>query len=78
MLKVHILATCSHCGGEAYLPISEAEDSQGHKYVRHIPCTFCEGSGNEPKWIDIQDLANIIKGWHYLTLSKFCRNRYLN
>jgi DnaJ-class molecular chaperone len=34
MLKVHILATCSHCNGEAYQPIGEAEDCQGHKYTR--------------------------------------------
>jgi hypothetical protein len=28
MFKVHILVTCSHCNGEAYQPIGEAEDSQ--------------------------------------------------
>lgn len=42
MLKVHVLVTCSHCNGEAYLPIGDAEDSQGHKYTRHIPCPVCE------------------------------------
>jgi hypothetical protein len=33
--------------------MGEAEDSQGHTYTRHIPCPFCEGSGNELKLIDI-------------------------
>ncbi len=60
MLKVHILATCSKCNGEAYLPMGEAEDCQGHKYTRHIPCPYCEGSGNEPRWVDIQDFAKLI------------------
>ena len=37
MLKVHILATCSHCNGKAYLPMGEDEDCQGQKYTRHCP-----------------------------------------
>ncbi len=57
MLKVHILVTCSHCKGRAYLPVSETDDVQGQKYVRHKPCPVCEGSGIEPKWVDIQDFA---------------------
>jgi len=61
MLKVHILSICSHCNGEAYLPVSEAIDCQGHKYVRHVPCPVCEGSGNEPKWIDLQNFAILMQ-----------------
>ena len=61
MLRVHILATCSHCNGEAYLAIGEAEDYQGHKYIRHIPCPICEGSGNEPKWIDLEDFTKLLQ-----------------
>jgi DnaJ-class molecular chaperone len=57
MLKVHILVPCSHCNGEAYLPVSEAEDCQAHVYVRHRPCPVCEGSGSEPKWIALDDFA---------------------
>jgi DnaJ-class molecular chaperone len=60
MFKVHIQVTCSKCNGDAYLPVGEAEDCQGHKYTRHIPCSFCEGSGNEPKWIDVQDFAKLL------------------
>jgi DnaJ-class molecular chaperone len=61
MLKVHILNTCSHCNGEAYQPVSEAEDCQGHKYTRYVPCPICEGSGNEPKWISLEDFAKLIQ-----------------
>jgi len=45
MVKVHILATCSHCNGEAYQPVGETEDSQGHTYTRYTPCSICQGSG---------------------------------
>jgi len=51
MLKVHILSTCTHCNGEAYQPVCETEDCQGHKYIRYAPCPNCEGSGNEPMWV---------------------------
>lgn len=61
MLKVQILALCSHCNGKAYLPMGDAEDCQGHTYTRHIPCPYCEGSGNEPKWIDIADFAKLMQ-----------------
>jgi len=61
MLKVHILSTCSHCNGEAYLSVSEAEDCQGHVYVRHRPCPVCEGSGSEPKWIALEDFAKLLQ-----------------
>jgi hypothetical protein len=61
MLKVHILSICSNCNGEAYLPMGEAEDCQGHKYSRHIPCPSCEGSGNESKWVSLEDFANLLR-----------------
>lgn len=61
MLKVHVLAPCSHCDGKAYLPMGETEDCHGHKYILHIPCLYCEGSGNEPKWINLQDFAKLMQ-----------------
>ena len=60
MLKVHILDTCTHCKGEAYLPLGEAEDSHGHRYIQHNPCPTCGGSGNEPRWVDIQHFTKLI------------------
>ena len=40
--------------------MGEAEDCQGHKYTRHIPCPLCDGSGNEPKWINLEDFAKLL------------------
>jgi hypothetical protein len=48
MPKVHSLATCSLCKGEAYLPIGEAEDYKGHKFTRFVPCPNCEDPVNRP------------------------------
>jgi hypothetical protein len=41
--------------------MGEAEDSQGNPYTRHFPCPYCEGSGNKPKWIDLQDFAKLMQ-----------------
>ena len=60
MIKVQVLTQCEHCNGEAYLPIGEAEDSQGHKYTRHVPCLMCEGSGNQSSWISLEDFAKLL------------------
>jgi len=38
MLKAHILATCSHCYGEARQHGGENEDCPGHRYIRYVPC----------------------------------------
>jgi hypothetical protein len=61
MIKVHILSTCTHCNGEAYLPCGEGEDADGRKYVRHIPCPMCDGSGMQPRWVSLQDLAIMLQ-----------------
>jgi hypothetical protein len=34
MIKVQVLTQCKHCKGGAYLPMGEAEDSKGYKYIR--------------------------------------------
>jgi len=60
MTKVQILAACSHCGGKAYLPIGEAEDHLGRKYIQHAPCPMCDGSGTAPKWISLQEFATLL------------------
>ncbi len=61
MIKVQILAPCSTCNGEAHQPIGEAEDCHGHKYTRYIQCPIYEGSGNEPKWIDLEDFVKMLQ-----------------
>jgi DnaJ-class molecular chaperone len=60
MLKVHILSICSHCNGEAYIPVGEAKSSKGVTYTRYAPCPMCEGSGTEPKWVSLYDFAQLL------------------
>ena len=60
MIQIHILTTCEHCKGEAYLPIGEGEDYQGRKYTRFAPCPMCEGSGNQEKWVSLPDFLEML------------------
>jgi hypothetical protein len=61
MLKVQILTRCDHCKGQAYLPVGEAVDWQGNKYIQHQPCPQCEGSGSQPRWIDLKSFATLLR-----------------
>jgi hypothetical protein len=60
MFKVRVLSKCLQCNGEAYLPIEECEDSNGRTYTRYMPCPTCEGSGNQPQWINLEDFARLL------------------
>ena len=60
MIKVHILTTCEYCHGEAYLPFGEVQDYLGRPYTRYCPCPVCNGSGNQPKWVPLQELAKLL------------------
>ena len=40
--------------------MGESEDCQGHTYTRHVPCPMCVGSGNEPKWISLDDFTKLL------------------
>ena len=61
MIKVLILTTCEHCGGEAYLPFGEAESYTGEKYTKYRPCPQCQGSGRQSKWIDLRAFADLLE-----------------
>ena len=60
-MKVHILNTCPECKGQAYLPVGEAEDYKGEKYLRHIPCFRCDGSGQAPQWVVLQEFITLLQ-----------------
>ena len=60
MIKVHILDRCENCDGEAYLPIGEAESYLGVKYIQYEPCSQCQGSGKQAKWISLQEFADLL------------------
>ena len=61
MLKVHILLPCETCQGQAYMPNGEGEDYKGRKYTRFAPCPTCDGSGNQPKWVDLSAFLEMLK-----------------
>ena len=61
MLKVQILDKCEHCQGQAYLPIGEGEDYKGRKYTRYAPCPMCEGSGEQTRWVGMEDFATLLR-----------------
>lgn len=54
-LKIQVLDTCPDCMGEAYVPVEEAEDWKGEKYMRHAPCSACGGSGKKTRWIELPE-----------------------
>ena len=60
MTKVQILTRCEHCNGEGYLPAGEAEDLKGGKYTRYTPCAICEGTGQHPKWVSLDEFAALL------------------
>jgi DnaJ-class molecular chaperone len=59
--KVHILLPCRACGGQAYVPTNEVMTApDGHRYIRHRPCTTCQGSGMEERWVSFQEFAKML------------------
>jgi hypothetical protein len=61
MIKVHILAQCEYCKGEAPLPVGEAESYIGERLIRYPPCPQCQGSGNQAKCVSLAELATLLK-----------------
>ena len=58
-IKVKILTDCEFCEGKAYIPIGEAEDTNGGIYTRYIPCSYCDGSGLRTKYINLGDFIRL-------------------
>jgi len=61
MIKIQILDRCPHCEGKAYLPIAEDTNDKGEKYIRHLPCPVCQGTGSAPRWISLADFLTLLK-----------------
>jgi hypothetical protein len=59
MLKVQVMENCPYCNGEAYLFSRNATSNSGEDYAQHELCGFCQGSGEELKWIAL-DLLNLL------------------
>jgi DNA topoisomerase IB len=59
-IKVQILVPCSACNGEAYEPVGEASSYTGEQYTRYQPCTQCQGSGNQVKWVSLLEFGEML------------------
>ena len=59
-IQIHILDSCSTCKGQAYIPIGEELSNTGERYLRHEPCSICQGSGKQTRWISIDQLVDLI------------------
>ena len=60
MVKVHVLTHCEHCNGEAYLPVGVVESYAGEMYTHYLPCPECQGSGNQPRWVSLEEFATLL------------------
>ena len=60
-MKVYIRTTCSFCDGEAYLPVREAVGYTGEQYTQHRRCAYCLGSGEQDKWVNLREFADLLE-----------------
>jgi hypothetical protein len=61
MVKVQILTQCEQCNGQAYLPAGETESCTGEKYTRHEPCSKCQGSARQTKWVTLAEFVALLE-----------------
>jgi predicted methyltransferase len=61
MVRVLTRITCPACKGKAFLPTDEEIIIVGWKYKRRLPCSACNGRGEQIKWLTISDLARLLK-----------------
>jgi hypothetical protein len=61
MIKVQVLTQCKHCGGDAYLPVGDAESYTGEIYIRYQPYPQCQGSGNQTQWVSLHEFAELLE-----------------
>ena len=59
-IKVQILTQCEACDGEAYVPVGQAASYTGEKYTRYQPCSQCQGSGNQTKWVSLLEFGEML------------------
>lgn len=60
IIRIHISDYSKFCDGDAFLPVGEREDHKGHKYLHHAACCMCKGNGRHPRWITLQELADLV------------------
>ena len=61
IVKIQILTQCEDCEGEAYLPAGEADSNTGETYMRYEPCSKCQGSARQTKWVSLREFADLLE-----------------
>jgi hypothetical protein len=61
MDKIQILTTCRACSGRAYLPSLESYDQREGIHIRQTPCSACDGTGRELRWIGLRELIDLLR-----------------
>jgi len=61
MVKIQILTQCDQCSGKAYLPAGEAESTTGEIYTQYEPCSKCQGSAKQRKWVTLTAFAEMLE-----------------
>ena len=60
MNKIQIQARCSHCMGKAYVDPYEAVDESGESYTRYRQCVYCQGSGDQTRWVTVSEFLDMV------------------
>lgn len=60
MIKVQVSTVCRACGGQAYLPFAEETTADGRRYMRHLPCTACRGTGRQAHWLHLHEFVSLL------------------
>ena len=59
-IKIQIKEKCNHCNGQAYLPSNEVKSYNGEIYNRYLPCVKCHGTGQQTRWIDLNEFITLL------------------
>jgi hypothetical protein len=43
------------------VPVGEGKNYKGRTYTRYVPCPDCDGSGNQARWISLQEFAELLR-----------------
>jgi len=53
---------------KAYIFDRQDVDARGEVYDRYRPCEMCHGSGNQVKWVNLEEFAHLLDEQPHLSL----------
>ena len=60
-MNIKVQTRCKHCDGEVYVFACEVVDANGEHYPRYLPCGYCQGSGEQARWVGLQEFLNLLE-----------------